>query len=344
MNDFKTRSEARRISVENPHSVNAFAGGYWPPYSRAEMMKIPAVLRRIVALGSSARTMPDYVLSPRVMLWRLQELAKVISERTRRHASRTTWSLTLSNGKTVRFPLDDPSAVAFKDMAAEFEPYYEKALADFLIETLKPGDIFVDGGANVGYVSGVAATTGAVVFAIEIQRELISQIEAMATLNEFDLIRPLHLGLSSGAGLTSMWRTGINFGAGLEGETSRARHDEPCSIADDFVPVMPLDDLFAAPGMTPAVVKIDVEGHEISVLQGARQLIEKRRTIFVVEYHAHMLQLYGHGPNDLMTMFANGGWEIHQLTDDGLVPLATLDDLKPDPRDPNPKIIFTPKP
>lgn len=139
MNDFKTRSEARRISVENPHSVNAFVSGYWPPYSRAEMMKIPAVLRRIVALGSSARTMPDYVLSPRVMLWRLQELAKVISERTRRHASRTTWSLTLSNGKTVRFPLDDPSAVAFKDMAAEFEPYYEKALADFLIETLKPG-------------------------------------------------------------------------------------------------------------------------------------------------------------------------------------------------------------
>lgn len=329
--------------MQHPQDVTALAGGYWPPYSRAEMMKVPAVLRRIVALGASAGVMPDYTLSPRFLLWRLQELAKTFGERTARYRNARSWSLALPNRKIIRFPLDDPSAVAFKDMADKFEPYYEKALADYLLATLKPGDIFVDGGANVGYVSAVAASTGAVVFAVEIQRELIPQIEAMATLNEFDLVRPLHLGLSSKPGLTSMWRTGINFGAGLEGQTTRAMGDEPSSIADDFVTIMALDDLFQSDTLCPKVIKIDVEGHEIDVIAGAERLIAGRRTIFVVEYHPHMISMYGRAPADLTAPFDRAHWDWHQLVDDGLVAIGSMDEIVPDPRDPNPKIVFTPK-
>lgn len=342
MTEFASKQQARRLAVRDPSNVSALAGGYWPPYSRAEMVKVPAVLRRVVALASSIGRAPVYVLSPRFLVWRLQELAKVFKERGTRHRTSKSWSLTLSNGRTIRLPLDDPSAVAFKEMAAKFEPYYEKALADFLIATLRPGDIFVDGGANVGYVSAVAATTGAVVFAVEIQRELISQIEALATLNEFDLIRPLHMGLSSGPGLSSMWRTGLNFGAGLEGETNRALGDEPRSIADDFVPMMALDDLFSGEAMRPRVVKIDVEGHEIDVLAGARRLIAECKSIFVIEFHAHLIGLYGRAPGDLTAPFDQRHWSWHQLTDDGLLAIGSMDDVRPDERDPNPKLVFAP--
>lgn len=343
MSDFRTKAEARRAAVDNPADVGALAGSYWPPYDRAEMMRVPVALRRIAALASSVGTAPPYVLSPRFLIWRLQELVKVFNERTGRHKSAKSWSLTLSNGRTVRFPLDDPSAVAFKTMADEFTPYYEKSLADYLIDTLEPGDVFVDGGANIGYVSAVAATTGAVVFAVEIQRELISQIEAVATMNEFDLIRPLHMGLSAKPGMTSMWRTGINFGAGLEGETERSLDDDPRSIADDFVTMMALDDLFVGDALRPKVVKVDVEGHEIAVLQGAQRLIAEARTIFVVEFHAHLIHLYGHTPEDLVARFDPAVWTWQQLTDDGLVDIASMNDVVPDPRDPNPKLVFTPR-
>jgi FkbM family methyltransferase len=343
MIEFSSRLQARTIAVQRPQDANALAGSYWPPYSRAELMRVPAVLRRVFALGSSTGTMPDYTLSPGFLLWRIQELVKVIKERAVRHHSRKTWSLTLSTGRTVKFPLDDPSAIAFKDMAGKFEPYYEKALAEYLIATLKPGDVFVDGGANVGYVSAIAATTGAAVFAVEIQRELIPQIEAMAMMNEFDLVRPLHLGLSSKAGLTSMWRTGINFGAGWEGETERAKGSEPTSIADDFVTMMTLDDLFPSEALCPKVVKVDVEGHEIDVIAGAGRLIAGRLTIFVVEYHPHMISMYGRAPGDLTAPFDRDHWDWHQLVDDGLVAIGSMDDVVPDPRDPNPKLVFTPK-
>jgi FkbM family methyltransferase len=342
MTDFKTKMQARRIAVEDPTDVSALAGGYWPPFDRAEMMRVPLALRRIAALGMCVGRMPEQVLSPRFLLWRLQELVKVFTERTGRYRSAKEWSLTLSNGKTVRFPLDDPSAVVFKEMAGNYAPYYEKAMADYLIDHLEPGDVFVDVGANVGYVSAVAATTGAAVFAVEIQRELISQIEAMATLNEFDLVRALHMGMSSANGLSSMWRTGINFGAGLEGETVRAMQDEPRSIADDFVPMMVLDDVFVGEAMRPKIVKIDVEGHEIDVLAGARRLIEENRTTFIVEYHAHLIPLFNRSADELTASFGTDGWAWSQLTDDGLIRISGMEDVKPDERDPNPKLVFEP--
>src|SRR3546814_17918314 len=73
---------------------------------------------------------------------------------------------------------------------------YERALIEFVVPRLRPGDVFVDVGAHVGYVSAFAATTGAAVFAIEIQRELIPLIEQLAALNQFDLLRALHDGAS----------------------------------------------------------------------------------------------------------------------------------------------------
>jgi len=318
-------------------------GSYWPPFSRAELMKIPERLRRIVVLGSVVGALPGNVFSPQFLIWRVQEAVKFLREQTERYATAKTWSLTAPNGRTVKFPLTSASAVAFRDMAAKYTPYYEKSLVDFLLDRLGPGDVFVDVGANVGYVSAFAATTGAVAYAIEIQRPLIPLIEQLAAINEFDRLRPLHMGLSSGSGLSMIWRSGNNFGAGLEGETNRTITDEPSSITDDFVPMMSLDDAFMGESMLPAIVKIDVEGHEIDVIQGARRIIGLRRTTFVVEYHAHLIAMYGRTADQLTAPFDGEGWRWSQLTDDGLLPIRSMADIRPDPRDPNPKLVFEPR-
>jgi len=284
---FKSRREARRRVVMEPGDASALLANYWPPFTREELLKVPERLRRVVVLGSVIGRLPGSVFSPKFLIWRVQEAVKFIREQLGRHATAKTWSSTAPNGKTIKFPLTSPSAIAFKEMADKYTPYYEKALVDFLVQRLKPGDVFVDVGANVGYVSAFAATTGASVYAVEIQRLLIPLIEQLATINDFDQLRPLHMGLSSGSGLCMMWRTGINFGAGLEGQTNRTMTDQPRSVADDFVPMMSLDDAFGSDELLPSIVKIDVEGHEIDVIAGAREVIGRRRTTFVIEYHSH---------------------------------------------------------
>ena len=90
MSEFKSKRQARRVAVDNPMNVGALAGSYWPPYSRAELMRVPVVLRRIAALGMSIKALPPYTLSPKFLVWRLQELAKVFNERAVRHRSQTS--------------------------------------------------------------------------------------------------------------------------------------------------------------------------------------------------------------------------------------------------------------
>jgi hypothetical protein len=95
--------------------------------------------------------------------------------------------------------------------------------------------------------------------------------------------------------------------------------------------------------MRPAVIKVDVEGHEVNVVAGAKRLIEEARTIFVIEYHAHMIALYDQTAEDLLAPFDRARWTWQQLTDDGLIEITGMGDIVPDPRDPNPKLVFTPK-
>ena len=138
-----------------------------------------------------------------------------------------------------------------------------------------------------------------------------------------------------------------NPGTRLEGTAGRpADHTwrETRSVVDDFVPVMALDEGFCEPGLLPKLVKIDVEGHEISVIEGARRIIEAGRTTFVVEFHPHLIALYQRDATELLAPFDRSRWSVWQLDDDGLRPVTGVDDIRPDARDPNPKLVFEPRP
>ena len=45
-----------------------------------------------------------------------------------------------------------------------------------------------------------------------------------------------------------------------------------------------------------------------------------------------------------MGPFPSDYWRFFQLTDDGLRPIRKMSDVMPDPRDPNPKLVFEPLP
>jgi FkbM family methyltransferase len=57
------------------------------------------------------------------------------------------------------------------------------------------------------------------------------------------------------------------------------------------VPVVPLDEDLA--GTPVALMKIDCEGYELKILQGARQLVEQQRPLLFVELHPAELEEFG---------------------------------------------------
>lgn len=70
-------------------------------------------------------------------------------------------------------------------------------------------------------------------------------------------------------------------------------------------------------GIAPAVVKIDVEGAELAVLEGGRSLLSDSRPLVIFEHVADAAALYGTDSGSLWDLLAELGYEVFSVTGDG---------------------------
>jgi FkbM family methyltransferase len=95
------------------------------------------------------------------------------------------------------------------------------------------------------------------------------------------------------------------------------------------VPACSLDDLYGnCGGPLIAVIKIDVEGSEISVLRGARRLLQVQHPWIIFEYNqaamGDKIWAIGEAVEEILKA---GAYSFHQLCDDGrLGPLPSEED------------------
>ncbi|WP_084618973.1 FkbM family methyltransferase [Thalassobaculum salexigens] len=339
------REAARRSLLSDPANPAATVDAHWPPITRADLARCAqSIQRSVLLLDTSAGADPAVRTRLAHIRYRVQQLIQYIRQRAMRVANANTWQATTRNGQPINFPLADGPARVFKEIAEGYEGGFEHALHDFVTDTLRPGDVFVDVGAHIGYTSAFASTTGASVFALEVQRELIPLIEQLAIINGFDQLRVLHAGASSTPGLGMIQRMTPHPGFQLEAQEGGELDTFPLSLVNDAVPLVTLDATFADDRLLPTMVKIDVEGHELPVLEGAARIIDLARTIFVVEFHPHLVARQGRDAADLLAFFAKDRWIAKQMTEEGMYPIDQAGDIRPDPKDPNPKLVFEPRP
>merc|ERR1712232_1553019 len=80
-----------------------------------------------------------------------------------------------------------------------------------------------------------------------------------------------------------------------------------------------IDEYFAGadpePSKSVRLVKIDTQGHELSVLQGMRKMLTESTREFVVifEVAAEMQRAVGHDPRDIINFMAKAGWSAYCL-------------------------------
>jgi FkbM family methyltransferase len=70
-------------------------------------------------------------------------------------------------------------------------------------------------------------------------------------------------------------------------------------------------------GIRPAVVKIDVEGAELGVLQGGRELLARARPLLIFEHVAEASAIYGHDSGELWDLLSESGYRIMSVTGAG---------------------------
>lgn len=70
-------------------------------------------------------------------------------------------------------------------------------------------------------------------------------------------------------------------------------------------------------GLTPRVIKIDVEGAELAVLEGGRSLLSQARPLVIFEHVQEAAALYGDAPDAIWELLGELDYEVFSATGDG---------------------------
>lgn len=191
-------------------------------------------------------------------------------------------------------------------------PHYEPEVRDFLFWALRPGDTFIDVGANVGYFSvlamGLVGPCGRLL-AIEANPQTFALLKRNLEKNKFG--SAVHCAVTDTPGEVEIHMpaegdvfSSLRMGGLVKAEGSRSFK----------VPGKSLDALIAENQLkTVDVIKIDIEGAELSALRSAGQCLERLRPILTIEYGLNTWPNFGATREALEEIAARHRYDIRQF-------------------------------
>jgi FkbM family methyltransferase len=197
----------------------------------------------------------------------------------------------------------DPIKIRIRDLLLEvprellpqyLHQEYEPLTTHAFVAALHPGDVAVDVGANVGYFTCLAARAvgpQGVVHAVEPAPANIDALKRNIRLNELNNVVVHSVAASNVAAVRTLRLT-----AGVD---HHGLYDHPNSptIAETPVSTAPLDVLVDA---SAKLIKVDVEGAEVEVLQGMAGLLRRSRgATVIVEWNPETLRSAGRLPSEV---------------------------------------------
>jgi FkbM family methyltransferase len=188
--------------------------------------------------------------------------------------------------------------------------FYQEELEELLSRTLRPGDHFIDIGANIGLVTLHAASlvgTRGKIWSFEPNPEAYDRLVRHLDLNDVSKNRAFNLGLGSEQAKLTLKLFGRH-----SGKASLVPHDEPAirSVAVDIVRgdkvISELDP------DEPTVIKIDVEGFEVAALKGLGAILDGNVAV-IVEVSPAWLGQAGSSPEELFDLMQSHGLNAYQF-------------------------------
>jgi FkbM family methyltransferase len=181
----------------------------------------------------------------------------------------------------------------------------ETAVQEAMVRHLGPGGVLYDIGANLGFFSLLGAHLVGVdqgkVYAFEAAPDNARAIRANAELNGISNVTVIDKAVSSRPGTGRLQIVDDQSWSKLE-----EYGEHPYTERTIDVELVAIDDLLRSGELAPpTVVKIDVEGAEIAVLDGMRETLERHRPAVICELHdAH---------RDFVAMMRSQGYRLVNL-------------------------------
>lgn len=159
--------------------------------------------------------------------------------------------------------------------------YYERGTLNWMKEVLNPGDVFLDIGTNIGvhsvYAASLVGAKGSV-WSFEPLPSTFQTLERNIEENKLTNIHAFQCGIGASKSTATLYDNwAINKGA------SSTVVKSPGSKTFG-IDILPLDWIVQQHSLSPKLIKIDVEGMEREVLQGAIWLIKHDTPYLIVEF------------------------------------------------------------
>jgi FkbM family methyltransferase len=170
-------------------------------------------------------------------------------------------------------------AVSNLERPSFFLGRYEPYIVTTLRERIQPGMVVYDVGAHIGYLtlvmSRLVGSTGRV---LSFEPDPRNREALNANASEMSNVKVFPLAIDGELGEVQF----ATFGYSLVGRIADA--DTPGDATMVTVQAVPLDHLINDRGEpVPQFIKIDVEGREVNVLEGAHSVLNEHRPTVIVE-------------------------------------------------------------
>jgi FkbM family methyltransferase len=203
---------------------------------------------------------------------------------------------------------------------------YEAAETRIIRSLLRPGSIFFDLGANVGYFTLLAASAvgpAGQVHAFEPITENTDVITWNLTHNCLRNTVVNTVGVSDGSTATLLVIKPLGFGSSAWASITMTHSDD--NTEPVTVPAVAIDD-YVAQHVIAAVtlMKIDVEGAEMLALRGAERLLSRPDAPDVIcEVNPRLLRRIGIEPHEVSDRLRGHGYALRAVTQRGLKSVPT---------------------
>jgi FkbM family methyltransferase len=181
----------------------------------------------------------------------------------------------------------------------------------------KPGGFLIDVGAHNGFFTLLfaAADVSNRVLAFEPSDQLRSRAEYLAQINQLDSrVEFSPCVISDKPGEVRFFS---DAASGFV-QTQAFSGNDTCGFSPVTLRATTVDEACLTRSLVPTLIKIDVEGFEWEVLQGALQTLKKHRPTIFLELHLNYLEQRGLDPRKALELLEQCGYHFFSSAGQGL--------------------------
>jgi FkbM family methyltransferase len=192
--------------------------------------------------------------------------------------------------------------------------YYAFGIMKLLSDFLRQGDVFIDVGANIGYLSLIASFIvgeDGLVVAFEPDPRARRSFSDSIALNEIRNIVLLEYVCSDREGKVS-----FKLASHLGWSTAVEKTPSLDIVGQIEVSQCTLDNVIATDifkGKKIRLIKIDTEGYEPYILEGAKAIIDGNETAFIIEINHPALTNNNHSIKDILRLFMDKNYHVYWI-------------------------------